>query len=60
VCGEVLAGLSPHWVTSPLKALGRICAVTLGGWESADGWKALKPRGAVCKEDARLLLGLEK
>lgn len=25
---EILAGLPPHWVTSPLKALGRICAVT--------------------------------
>lgn len=34
---RILVGLSLHWITSPLKALGSICDVTLGSWESGDG-----------------------
>lgn len=37
LCWEFRVGLCPRLITSPLKALGSVCAVTLGSWESGGG-----------------------
>lgn len=57
---EFLVSLSRQWVLSLLKALDSICAVTLGSWESGDGWKALKPQRPICKRGLQASTGMQK
>lgn len=60
LCWEFLVGLSPRWITSPLKALGSVCAVTLGSWESGGGWKALKPQRPMLQRGWQASPGTQK